>query len=143
MKRLFILVLLPWVWSCSTSETPDAPPVTVAESNETSDVSAEIAWAAKVKGLLETAIESKLGLRNRVEATAPDKVIRIVFLQLPPRSVPKEMPNGEIKNVLNANGAPSRVKLQIRDILRDLRLEVTGFEMYNGKLHPNKPTPFQ
>lgn len=143
MKRLCILVLLPWAWSCSNSESPADPPVVVAQADEAPDVSAEIAWAAKVKSNLETAIESKLGLRNRVEATAPDKIIRIVFLDLPPRSVPKQMPNGEIKNVLNAAGAPTRVKLQIRDILKDLRLEVAGFELFNGKLHPNNPTPFQ
>jgi len=143
MKALAFFVLLPLAWSCATNDSVDTPPPTPPQADPPPAVSAEIAWAAKVKSNLETAIESRLALRNRVEATSRDKVIRIVFLELPPRTVPKELPNGVIKNVLNAAGAPSRVKLQIRDILADLRLEIKGFEMYNGKLHPNNPTPFQ
>ncbi len=142
MKPLAFFVFLPLAWSCSTSD-PAEPPPTPPQKASTTESSVEIAWAAKVKSNLEPAIESRLLLRNRVEASSPDEVIRIVFLDLPPRTVPKQLPNGEIKNILNAAGAPSRIKLQIRDILADLRLDIVGFEMYNGKLHPNKPTPFQ
>jgi hypothetical protein len=142
MKPLAFFALLALAWSCSSS-APDTPSSPTPQEGSTPEISAEIAWAAKVKSNLEPAIESRLLLRNRVEATSSDKVIRIVFLDLPPRTVPKKLPNGEIKNVLNAAGAPSRIKLQVRDIVADLRLEIAGFEMYNGKLHPDNPTPFQ
>ena len=100
-------------------------------------------WQAKIKSNLEPAIESRFGLRNRVEPRKPGEPIRIVFLDLPPRSIPKELPNGQIKQVLNPEGAPSRMKLLVRDLIEELRLPVDAFEMFNGKLHPDDPKPFQ
>ena len=101
-----------------------------------------MAWAARVKTTLEPMIESELGLRNRPDQPFP-KINPGYFLRMPPRSVPKEMPNGEIKNVLNPNGAPSRIKLLVRDIIEKSRLDIASFDMLNGKLNPDSPTPFQ
>ena len=88
-------------------------------------------------------IESELGLRNRVEVNSQEKTLRVVFLDLPPRTVPKEMPSGQIKEVLNPNGAPSRIKILLRDIIDESRLDIASFEMLNGKLNPEDPKPFQ
>jgi hypothetical protein len=146
MRYLMLPALLPLLMGCPSTEDPTEaglPVVEVEEAEPGPSAEEEIAWRAKVKGQLETGIESKLGLRNRVEPTSPDQPVRIVFLDLPPRTVPRALPNGQIKQVLNPNGAPSRMKLLVRDVIEDLRLELAGFEMYNGKLHPENPTPFQ
>lgn len=103
----------------------------------------QILWSAEVKSTLQPLIESKLGLRNRIETSAPDEPIRVVFLDLPPRTVPKELPSGEIRNVLNPNGAPSRIRILVHDVIEASRLEIAGFELFNGKLNPDSPTPFQ
>jgi hypothetical protein len=146
MKSISILFATVLCVACASEEIP-VPPQVLTESTKSpkpqAEVTAEIAWAARIKSNLEPAIESKVGLRNRVETFGPDKPIRIVFLDLPPRTVPKALPNGEIKNVLNAKGAPSYIKVVIRQLLEDMRLDINGFEMYNGKLHPENPTPFQ
>jgi hypothetical protein len=146
MKSISILILAALYVACASEEIVETPPVLTEASSSPkpqAEVSADIAWTARIKSNLEPAIESKIGLRNRVDTYGPNKPIRIVFLDLPPRTVPKAMPNGEIKNILNAKGAPSYIKVLIRQLIEDMRLEVKGFQMYNGKLHPEKPTPFQ
>lgn len=146
MKSIAIMIATVLCVACASEEIVVPPPV-ITESPKPpkpqAEVAADIAWTARVKSNLEPAIESKFGLRNRVETFGPDKPIHIVFLDLPPRTVPKAMPNGEIKNVLNAKGAPSYIKVALRQLLKDIRLDINGFEMYNGKLHPENPTPFQ
>jgi hypothetical protein len=146
MKSIAIMIAtVLWV-ACASEEIVVVPPVVTElpkPPKSQPEVAAEIAWTARIKSNLEPAIESKIGLRNRVDTFGPDKPIHIVFLDLPPRTVPKAMPNGEIKNVLNAKGAPSYIKVVVRQLLKDIRLDVKGFEMYNGKLHPENPTPFQ
>ena len=131
----------------STSETEPSPPAPDAtESIEPANgapLDAQIAWSARVKSTLQPLIESQLGLRNRIETSRPEEPIRIVLLELPPRSVPKELPSGEIRNVLNPNGAPSRIRVLVRDVIASSRLEIAGFELFNGKLNPDSPTPFQ
>ena len=119
----------------SSSPSPTAPAV--------DNPSTSVAWAAQVKTTLEPMIESELGLRNRIMTNGAKKSIKVVFLELPPRTVPKEMPNGEIKEVLNPNGAPSRIKLLVRDVIEESRLDIASFEMLNGKLNPDDPKPFQ
>ncbi len=136
------LLLLLALCSCGTGEAPEAQLEPSLES-EAEPVDLNVAWAAQVKSTLEPMIESQLGLRNRVEANRKDSPIRIVFLDLPPRKVPREFPNGEIKEILNPDGAPSRIKLLVRDVIEASRLEIEGFEMYNGKSNPEAPTPFQ
>jgi len=146
MKSISIVILAALCVACAAEEiveTPAAPAEAPTSPKPQAEVSADIAWTARIKSNLEPAIESKIGLRNRVETYGKDNPIRIVFLDLPPRTVPKALPNGEIKNILNAKGAPSYIKVLIRQLIEDMRLEITGFEMYNGKLHPEKPTPFQ
>ena len=131
----------------STFETEPSPPAPDAtESIEPANgapLDAQIAWSARVKSTLQPLIESQLGLRNRIETSRPEEPIRIVLLELPPRSVPKELPSGEIRNVLNPNGAPSRIRVLVRDVIASSRLEIAGFELFNGKLNPDSPTPFQ
>ena len=125
------------------SDAPEAPSSPSPSEEAIDNAGAGVAWAAKVKTTLEPMLESGLGLRNRIETNNAKKSIKVIFLDLPPRSVPKEMPNGEIKNVLNPNGAPSRIKLLVRDIIEESRLDIASFELLNGKLNPDNPKPFQ
>ena len=150
MKCLLLVLSLLITIACGDSE-PDS--VSEADAETTAHTPAgpeslapideQISWAAKVKATLEPLIESKLELRNRVEAHRPQDSIRVVFLELPPRMVPKALPGGQIKNVLNPNGAPSRLKVLIRDVIAESRLDIQGVELYNGTLDPDSPTPFQ
>ena len=150
MKCLLLVLSLFVMSACGGSE-PGPVSGTEAEANAHTPASPEgiapideqISWAARVKATLEPLIESKLELRNRVEAHRPQDPIRVVFLDLPPRMVPKALPGGQIKNVLNPNGAPSRLKVLIRDVIAESRLEIQGVELYNGTLNPDSPTPFQ
>ena len=121
-------------------QEPDGDPLGDADPVS---MEAQILWSAEVKSTLQPLIESQLGLRNRIETSRPDEPIRIVLLELPPRTVPKELPSGEVRNVLNPNGAPSRIRLLVRDVIADSRLDIAGFELFNGKLNPESPTPFQ
>ena len=156
MMRLLFLMTLGAPLGCGSSDEstprgaieqneplPSENQAASGQSNTDQDLTREISWSANVKATLEPLIESQLGLRNRVETKEFGAPIKIVFLELPPRTVPKAMPSGEIKNILNPNGAPSRLKLLIRDVIEASRLEIAGFELFNGKLNPDSPTPFQ
>ena len=131
----------------SPEAEPPAPPTIPTlgspDGADTMPLDQQVLWSAEVKSTLEPLIESQLGLRNRIETSRPQEPIRIVLLELPPRSVPKELPSGEIRNVLNPNGAPTRIRILVRDVIEASRLEIAGFELFNGKLNPDSPTPFQ